>query len=217
MNVDDADIVLNTIKSRRSIRSYESHPVPRELIEKVLEAGRWAPSGANSQPWEFIIVTKKVIREKIASIFMEALNHDRKADPSFPFKDKKYMKNVPAFIFVCADPRLMETYPKFYPRGVIFIQSIAACIENMLLAATALGLGTVWITIPRHVELQLKDLLSVPEPIRIINVIPIGYPLEKTESKRKSLTELVHYEKYGSKSINQVKKSHLITSIRKDW
>ncbi|MFX0199762.1 MAG: nitroreductase family protein, partial [Candidatus Hodarchaeota archaeon] len=201
-----------------TIRGYKTDLVPSESIRKILEAGRWAPSGANTQPWEFLVVTKKDLREKITKIFLEALASDVEADPTFPFADKSYMKDVPAFIFVIGDPRLMKVYPKPHPKSVIWIQSIAASIQNMLLVATALNLGAAWITISRTMERRLKKLLKIPEQLRVINVLPIGVPLRVPEAgHRKPLNELVHHEIYDQERFQSNEQvEELISSIKEN-
>jgi len=198
------------------VRAFKRDSIPKEQIEKILEAGRWAPSGINSQPWEFIVVNKKDLRKKIAKIFIKALQSDKKADPTFPFADRSYMMDVPAFIIVLGDPRYIEAYPKFHPRGIIFIQSIAACIQNMLLATASLNLGSVWVTITKDVESQLKDLLGVPQELRIINLLPIGLSSSKpAKGQRKSLNELVHYEVYDQNRFIQKEKVLKLISLIK--
>jgi len=175
--------VFECIKTRRSIRKYLPDPVKEEDLVKILDAARWAPSAGNLQPWEFIIVRDP---EKKKAIARAALNQD-------------FIAEAPIVIVVCANiPRTSSVYGT---RGATLycIQDTAAAIQNMLLAAHALGYGTCWVGAFR--ENEVKKILHIPEEVRPVAIIPLGRPGERPYPRRRySLTEIVYEEEYGRKA-----------------
>jgi nitroreductase len=164
--------VLEAIKTRRSIRKYKSDPVPEEMMEKILEAGRWAPSANNSQPWKFIVLKDENVRKKIAEVTAYG----------------KFLADAPLGIAVVIDPKA-STHP---------IEDGAIATQNMLLAAHALGLGACWIgSYGSAYEDKAKRILEVPEDKRLLSIISIGFPAESREKRRKELGELVFTDAYG--------------------
>ena len=209
----DYENLLNTIKKRRSMRRYSAIPVPIEEVMKVLEAARWAPSGNNTQPWEFVVVRDKDKLCQVIEILIEQNQRLRENSLNFPYASKDYLWNVSTLIFICGDPRFKQAYPqskssdqmtKMYRENseVIYIQTISAAICNVLLAATSLGLRTVWIsgTHESITEQQLKAALNIPHVLDIICCIPLGYSPDKRPSLRtpRTLEELVHFDEFDS-------------------
>jgi nitroreductase len=177
---------------------------------KIMEAGRWAPSGANSQPWEFIVVRRRDTLEKIGRIFVQDRQQRLREKVNFPGSAKSYIATAPAMIVVVADPRWKQAYPgtdftpalrRMYAKNgeLIFVQSVAAAVENMFLAATSLGLGMAWLSgfAEDRMGKKLRRLLKVPEPIRLMAGLPIGYPKVACQTRsRRPLETLVHAETY---------------------
>ncbi len=174
--------VEEAIKKRRSVRKYLDKKVEKEKILKILEAGRLAPSAMNKQPWDFIIVQDQKTREKIAK------------DTFFA----RFLDQAPLVIVGVGDPQL-----KYYKIDV----SIA--LQNMVLQATELGLGSCWIGDFR--EEKVKKLLNIPKKKKIVCLISVGYQrLERTKKEevlrkisrklvprnKKPLKEIIHWEKY---------------------
>lgn len=204
------DPLIECIIHRRSIRSFQPAPIADEVVMKILEAGRWAPSGGNSQPWEFIIVKRRDTLEKIGRIFVEDREQRIREKVNFPGSAKSYIAKVPAMIVVVADPRWKQAYPgtdftpalrRMYARNreLIFVQSVAAAVENMFLAASSLGLGMAWLTgfAEDRMGRKLRRLLKVPEPVRLMAGLPIGYPKVPGQTRsRRPLEHLVHHETY---------------------
>ncbi|MBI3014403.1 MAG: nitroreductase family protein [Candidatus Tectomicrobia bacterium] len=202
--------LIRCICERRSIRSFHETQVPDEIIMKILEAGRWAPSGGNSQPWEFIVVKRRDILEKICEIFVKDREQRIREKVNFPGSSKAYIAKVPAMIVVVADPRWKQAYPStdFTPtlrrmyarnREFIFVKSVAAAVQNMFLAAASLGLGMAWLTgfAEDRMGKKLRRLLKVPEPVRLMAGLPAGYPKVTYHTKfRRPLQDLIHYETY---------------------
>ncbi len=209
MNYDD---FLELVKNRRSFRRFKSDPVPKEILEKVLEAARHSPSAGNSQPWEFVVVqdvaTKKSITQSITSGYQKI----RKADPTmyWAVAVQPHLSTAPVLIIVCGDRRLEDTYPVHLPREVLLRQSLAISIYTLQLAAASSGLATAWATMQTELrETQIRKLLGIPDVYTVDHIIPLGYPDEEKEksdkalrpvreraSFRRELAEVVHYEHY---------------------
>jgi len=204
---------LGVIKGRRSIRRFKSILVPKEYLDFILEAARWAPSAGNRQSWRFIVVTENGMRRRIGEIYQQIRRGELKSLPP----DSPYYKAVservktnfhrdmftgaPVHIIVCGIPK--ESF-----RMRTYVQDCAIAIQNILLAAYALGLGSVYINFdrPEHETLvkQIQKLLEVPEDVKIMAILPLGYPDEQpTVPPRKELDEIVFYEKYGQKTKNE--------------
>ncbi|MCK4369296.1 MAG: nitroreductase family protein [Dehalococcoidales bacterium] len=207
----DYENLLTVVKQRRSIRKYKPEPVPIESIMKVLEAARWAPSGRNSQPWEFIVVRSKDKLRQVTDIFLEQSQRLREKSLNFPTSRKDYLRKVSTLIVVCADPRFKPSYPQsqvseqlatMYRENSerIYMQTIAAAICNILLAACSLGLGTVWLTGAGEsiTEQQLKEVLNIPQQLQTICCIPLGYPAAQRLSARcpRPLETMVHFDEF---------------------
>lgn len=161
--------ILKLIKSRRSIRKYSDKPVSKKDIGKILEAGRWAPSGMNNQPWRFVVVTEKEMIIKIS-------------------ESTKYKKTVAgAKLLACVFIDNNEGYNRDKD-----VQAIGACLQNMLLEIHSLGLGACWIGEILNQRGQVEELLDVPESFELMAVLTIGYPAEKGKSCRNKLAEIIY-------------------------
>jgi len=199
--------LLELMKTRRSVRRFKPDKVPKEYANMILEAARWAPSAGNRQPWRFIIVRETNVREKIGEIYQKIREADLKGVPAdSPFYKavrerikENFYRNIfstaPLLIVVCADPK-ESFHSRTYP------MDCAVAIQNMLLLAHALGLGSTYIDFyrPEH-ELklkQVKDLLKIPDEIGLRAILPLGHPDEEpAPPPRKNLHEIVFQEKYG--------------------
>jgi nitroreductase len=173
-----ATSVLEVIKARGSIRSYKDKPIPKQALLDILEAARMAQSAANRQPWEFILVTDKTTKKKLV-----------------PVAGKQSFVGEAAAVLVClANPEESASVGPF--EG--FLIDLAIAIENMVLTAWDLGIGSCWIG--AYSEQKVKELLDVPRNVRVTSLLALGYPDERPGPKyRKDLDEIVHYEKYGQK------------------
>jgi len=158
---------LEAIRKRRSIRKYTGDPVPREDLEKIVDAGRLAASGHNKQPWDFIVVTEREMIEKLKVA-------------------ARWMEKAGAIIAVVLDPSSRW-----------WLEDGSAAVENMLIASTALGYGSCWVegnTMPH--EEEFKALLGVPEEKRLLILVPIGVPVKWPTQKKKPLEQVLHWERY---------------------
>ena len=208
----DYEGFLKLVKTRRSIRSFKTDPIPDEQVEKIIEAARWAPSGANSQPWEFIIVKDKQIKDRIVDIVNEHSEYSRKVEltreedlrfPSVsgPVREPGY-KNAPVFIILCGDPRTKEAYPllTLLTRGDShFTSGLASAFLYMILAATTLGLGSQWVSATGNpfVKSLLRELLEIPQELEIYDMLVLGYPASQPKPRLvRERAEMVHHGRY---------------------
>ena len=178
--------VLEAIKTRRSIRKYKSDLVEEEKLRTVLEAARFAPSWANTQCWEFIVVKDPDVKKELAETLM----------PGNPATEA--VKAAPVVIVACA--RLGVSGFKrgavVTDKGDFFMFDTALALHNLSLAAHSLGLGTV------HVGAfdakKAAEILGVPDGVCVVELMPLGYPLEVPKAPpRKELKDFLHFEKYG--------------------
>lgn len=165
------EAAFQAILARRSIRQYTDRPVGREQLRRLLEAAMAAPSANNRQPWHFVVVTER-----------DRLNRLAEAHPY-----GKMLFQAPACIIVCGDPE--ATY---------WVQDCSAATQNILVAATEMGLGTVWCGVhPRSDrEHDVRDILGLPPHITPLNLIAVGYPAEKKEPRTQYNEERVHWERW---------------------
>ncbi len=169
--------VLKIIQKRRSIRKYKKDTIPEDVLQRVLEAVRLAPSGKNYQPWKFIIVRDVELKEKLARASAEQL----------------FMAEAPVIIVACGFPDEsysdMGRYMKSWPVDVTI------ALEHLILQAEEEGLGTCWIG--SFEEEEVKSILNVPENVRVLALTPLGYPNETPPYRgRKRLDEIVSYDSF---------------------
>ncbi|MCX7857792.1 MAG: nitroreductase family protein [Deltaproteobacteria bacterium] len=179
--------ILTLIKSRRSIRVYEEKSIEDDQLKIVLEAARWAPTGANLQPWHFIVIRDKKMREEIGKY------------AKFFFLKSAHVQNAPCIIVLC--------YEKNKGRFGIYDATLAGA--NILIMAQSLGLGTCWIG--AFDEMKIKQLLDIPENVAVVALITIGYPKENPDPPpRFELEKIVHYENW-----HNVKEKSFVETISK--
>jgi 5,6-dimethylbenzimidazole synthase len=211
MEKDAIKNLLELAQRRRSVRAFKPRDVPDEYIEKILEVARWAPSGANNQPWEFIVIRDKDTRQKIIERYEEQLATKRRIEQTrekemrFPLPSTAGFKDAPVFIAVLGDPRLEKGIPlrnqkEKGPQN--YYSSLASVVLLIHLAASALGLGSQYVSDANapFLEAMIKDLLGIPEPYDIYELIPVGYP-QSTPSPpfRRQLNEMTHHEKFDKR------------------
>jgi len=180
--------VLDAIKTRRSIRRYREDAVDEKTLEVVLDAAHWAPSWANTQCWRFVVVQDGRMRAELA----ETLSEGNPAHEA--------IRDAPVVIVACAELEKSGFY-RGEPRtdkGDWFMFDVALAMQNLVLAAHALGLATV------HVGLfdaaRAEDLLDVPDGYCAVAMTPLGYPDQEARTPpRRDLTDMVFYEKFGAR------------------
>jgi 5,6-dimethylbenzimidazole synthase len=198
--------ILETIKKRRSVRVYKSGKVTAAQLEAILEAARWAPSGANSQPWEFVVTRDREKMKRVREIYDREWKERKREDPvHYRGLKKDYVGDVSVLVLVCGDPRTMNIYLTTRQPGdreKLFQASVANAVEHMMLAAASLGFGAVWVSVREEVEPELRRLFGVPQPLRLLWVVPIGHARSWPKAKpRRRLSEFTHYEVYDRKKL----------------
>ena len=164
---------LRIIKSRRSIRTYQNKKIPKKTLLKIIEAGRWAPSACNRQGWRFLIIDDQQLKDKLVT-----------------HGTAWFVKDAPHLILVLYDNRTDNIEYQDH------IQSAAACIQNMLLAAHSLGIGSCWVAnLPPKKE--LRKIFEIPKYFEPIALVTFGYPKKKPKYVKRlhKLKDIVWYNK----------------------
>jgi len=158
---------LEIIYRRRSVRKYEKKPIPDDVLNAILEAGRLAPTARNLQPWHFIVVRNPEVRRKLI------------------FRDwNSFIGEAPVVIVGCG-----EADKKWA------VVDVAIALENMVIAAEALGLGSCWIG--AFEEEEVKRVLGIPDHLKVVAMITLGYPAERPDAPpKKRLEEIVHFDRF---------------------
>ena len=196
------DEFLELVKTRRSIRRLKADPIPDEYVEKILETVRWAPSGANTQPWELVVLRDLEIKNKFLDVVSARI-------------DVESLRNAPVLIVVCGDTRTRVLYPSgrnlsLIPKIMlgedhaelkenVLTSSLSNAFLYILLAATSLGLGTRYITSTANpdVQIEIKQLLKIPPYLVIYDTVALGYPESEPRPKTlRPLEDIVHYERF---------------------
>ncbi|MGE5237663.1 MAG: nitroreductase family protein [Chloroflexota bacterium] len=176
---------LEAIRTRRSIRRFLDRPVEEEKLQQIFESLRMSPSWANRQCWRFVVVRDKAMREQISALsyvesFFVPLGY--KTNPA-----KKGLAEAPIVIVACADPSQSGTiWNQQY-----YLTDVGIATQNLMLAAHAQGLGSVFVGV--FEEEKLRSLLGIPPHIRIVGLLPIGYPAEpqREAPTRRPLSEFI--------------------------
>jgi nitroreductase len=200
----DTDNLLEIIEHRRSVRIYKTGKVSDAQLQTILEAARWAPSGANTQPWEFVITRDRGKMKRVKEIYAQEWRERKKEDPvHYKGIKKDYVGDVSVLVLVCGDPRTKLVYlttRQPADREKLFQASVANAVQQMMLAAASMNLGTVWVSVREEVEPELRELFKVPEPLRLLWVVPIGHARSWPKAKnRRPVSAFTHNELYDPK------------------
>jgi nitroreductase len=162
--------LIDVVLSRRSIRCYKEKDIPIEILDKILEAGRQAPSAGNRQPWHFIVLKDYETKKKLSKGLWN-----------------KFVKDTPVTIVGCASVKgIMKKWS---------IVDTTIALQNMVVAAWAMGVGSCWIG--DFKEEQVKRLLDIPNGWKVVSLLTLGYPDEQPDQrKKKTIEEIVSYEKF---------------------
>ncbi|MFT4570059.1 MAG: nitroreductase [Hyphomicrobiaceae bacterium] len=193
---------LELIHTTGAVRRLRPDPVPRELIERLLAAAICAPSPGNSQGWDFVVVQAPEQRRPLAQAMRDAVTpllppvgadvprrHKRMIEGAHHLL--AHLEDVPLWIFVCGRP----VYPASAPAQEWIAPAVYPAAQNLVLAARALGLGSVFTTYHKPCEEKVRELLDLPEDVEIAVSIPLGYPDEPFRRVwRKPLANFVHWE-----------------------
>jgi nitroreductase len=187
--------VLEAIKTRRSIRKYKATPVDDKTIELVLEAARWAPSWDNTQCWRFIVVRDSNTKAELA----QALGKES----GKPNAATNAVRNAPVVIVACAalgKSGYIDGKLDTDKRDWWYMFDVALAMQNLVLAAHSLGLGTVYIGLLD--AKKVASILEVPPGFCVVAMTPLGYPDQEPKPRpRKELPEIVFYDKYQGQKV----------------
>jgi nitroreductase len=219
----DYENFLDLVKSRRSIRRFRPDPIPDEHIDKIIEAARWAPSGFNLQPWEFVVVKDPKLKDGIVQILKEALANVIKMEacrepwqkrpgsaapvppPSPPAND---YSQAPVFIILFGDSRTNVGLPmgRRYDYSLMqeaFLSGLATAFIYMHLAAKSLGLASQWVSAVAnpYAHCFVKNLLGIPHELEAYDMMALGYPDEEPKPRIvRDLKEMIHLDYCGEKA-----------------
>ena len=161
---------LEAIKARRSVREYENKPIPKDLIEKIVDCGRVAPTARGEEPWEFIVITDKKVLKEIADITDYG----------------KFLKNSAYTIIVCCKDT------KYY------LEDGCAATENIMIGAASFGIGSCWVAgDKKSYSEKILKCVKVPAGYKLVSIIPLGYPAKReSPTPKRPLESVLHWEKF---------------------
>ncbi|MEM7269590.1 MAG: nitroreductase family protein [Pseudomonadota bacterium] len=206
------DALMQVIKNRITVRKFDpDYVVPDEHFDLILEAARHGPSGANAQPWQFIIVREAETKQQIADYFVAEQRFRAKAKMKFPTPDYRGLATAPGFVVVCSDMRWINAFPvlndgsdldRMYKENAerILLQSVAAATMSAHLAAASLGYNVWWVTAIGQEEAQdaMRPLLGIPEEISVLDIFLFGPPAAKPYKRwRRPIEEIEHWDEYN--------------------
>ena len=198
---------LDIIKDRRSIKEYSPKKVSNEVLFRILEASRWAPSAHNAQPWRFIVIQDSALKQKLAKAMASRWDRDmnkngvsREQRESLIKTSVERFENAPTIIIACLTMEKMDEYPDDRRKKIEYVmavQSVAAAIQNMLLAAYGEGLGSCWFCAPLFCQDVVRKILKIPHHVDPQALITLGYPAYRPNPPpRKPLEEIVHQDRW---------------------
>ena len=204
--------LMDVVRNRMTTRQFDpSYVVPREHYELILEAARHGPSGANAQPWHYIVVTKPETKKAIADYFVEEQRLRAKLKMKFPTPNYRGLEDAPGFIVVASDFRWTRAFPvlmdgsaldKQYHENAerILLQSVAASTMSAHLAAASLGYNVWWVTAIGQEAAQnaLKPLLGIPDDLAVIDILLFGPPAKAPYKRwKKTLPQIMNWDKFN--------------------
>ncbi len=204
--------LMDIVRNRMTTRAFDpDYVVPQEHYELILEAARHAPSGANSQPWHYIVVTEPATKRKIADYFVGEQRARAKLKMKFPTPDYRGLATAPGLIVVASDFRWVMAFPvlkddetdlnRMYKENAerILLQSVAASTMSAHLAAAALGYGSWWVTAIGQEKAQrsMKPILGIPDDLSVLDIMAFGPPAKPPYKRwKKELHEIVNWDRF---------------------
>jgi 5,6-dimethylbenzimidazole synthase len=208
------DALMQVVRNRITTRAFDpDFVVPREHFELIVEAARHAPSGANAQPWHFVVVEDAGTKRTISDYFVEEQKRRARLGMKFPTPDYRGMATAPGFVVVATDFRFVRAFPvlrhddpesevnrPYYENAErILLQSVAAATMSAHLAAAALGYNVWWVTAIGQEDAQaaIKPLLAVPDELSILDVMLFGPPAKPVYKRwKKQLSEIMSWNRF---------------------
>jgi len=214
----DADALLALVKKRRSIRRFKPDSVPPASLEIMLETARWAMSGANAQPWEFVVVRDKGLLQQIAASWYEphcdVYSFEQTRIPELrltPLRERcdtaPPWQDAPVLIVVLGDKRTYQAtilaanyLDTEGASDAIYYKNMANATQLLHMSAASQGLGSMWLSVNRPWGQALKRLLNIPDVLDVHSIAAVGYPAyEPPPAFRRSLHDIVHYDRYDQR------------------
>lgn len=195
--------IFKLIKERRAIRKYKNKPIPERLIDKIVQAGIWGPSVPaflKIQPWKFIVVSNKKVKNKISNIILRESKKSGAGVNILLHSAADMIESAPTVILVYNSDemeKIKNKYKLIYSKFSTIIKAaelsaISAAVQNMILVAESLGIGSCWLDTPLLCENEINDLVKTK--LKLFAVLPFGYSSEKGKrSPRKPITEALNY------------------------
>ncbi|HEY4911534.1 MAG TPA: nitroreductase family protein [Methylomirabilota bacterium] len=213
-NVARYESLMDVVRNRMTNRAFAPWDIPREHFEMILEAARHAPSGANAQPWHYIVVTDPEVKRTIGQCFVDEQQRRAKLRMGFPTPNYNGVKTSPGLIVIVADFRFIKAFPvlndgsdvdRLYKQNAerILLQSVAASTMSAHLAAAALGYAVWWITAigQEDIQKQIKPLLGVPSELAVIDVMCFGPPLKPSYKRwKKRLDQIMSWGRFKAEN-----------------
>ncbi len=206
---------MEVVRGRHTSRKFKDEVIAREVFEKVIEAGRHSCSGANSQPWEYVVVEDPKMKGQIGDYFINEARDRAKLKMGFPTPNYSGMKTAPGLIVALVDYRYVNAFPvlndgseldRMYQENAqrILLQSLAASVMSIHLAIASLGYSSWWVTAIGQEKAQktLKPILGVPEVLHVIDIISFGRPEKEPYVRyKKPLEEIIHWNRYDQSRV----------------
>jgi nitroreductase len=205
------DALMQVVRRRMTVRAFDpAYTVPHEHYEMILEAARHSPSGANAQPWHFVVITDPQLKTGIMEYFREEQVARAKLKMKFPTPDYRGLATAPGMIVVASDFRWVRAFPvlndgseldRMYKENAerILLQSVAAATMSAHLAATALGYNVWWVTAigQQRAQEAMKPLLAIPDELAVLDIMCFGPPAKQPYKRwKKSLGEIVSWNRF---------------------
>ena len=204
--VDYMSALQDAIRQRRSIRKFRDQPIPKSLVLQVLDAGRWAPSAGNAQPWRMILVNDAYVRRELLetiarNLVDELLSGATSKEVDYTDEIAEPLSSAPVLIVACMTKEVFGDRPdRWLSEHTMGVQSVAAAIQNMLLVAHDQGLGGCWCSTPLLCPTAVRRVLGIPQSVEPQAVIALGYPDEKPEPpRRKPLSEVIYLNRWNNR------------------
>lgn len=207
--VDRYAALLDVVRGRKTVRAFAAYTVPRAHYEMILEAARHAPSGANAQPWHFIVVTEPAVKERLGEAFVQEQLQRARLGMKFPTPNYRGMRTAPGLIVVAGDFRFIRAFPVLNDGSEtdrryrvnaerILVQSIAASTMLAHLAAAALGYSVWWVSAIGQEDIQrdFKPVLGVPDEMTLVDIMCFGPPLNQPYKRwKKRLDQIMNWDR----------------------
>jgi len=213
--------LLDIVKKRRNIRQFKTDPVPDEYIKKIIDVARWAPSAFHTQPWEFLVIRRKEVKDKICDI----IDSHRPARVNQSGLRLGGFKDAPVFIILLGDKRAEVGLPgpvrESSERVTQFLcSSLAGAFLYMHAAAASLGLASQWYSASgdQKVESEIKKLIGIPDGIYIYDMMVLGYAVHEPVPKvTRKLDDMIHYDVCGTEDFRTQAEVDADAEISRAW